>query len=124
MKRILILEDDQGIREVLELLLTSENYNVQSFESIADFLKRDKSELPDLYLFDVMLPDGSGIDLCSTLNQNAQDLKIPVIIMSAHAGVDELKGVCKPEDFISKPFDIEYLLSRIQNAVNYSADLY
>ena len=124
MKRILILEDDQGIREVLELLLTSENYNVQSFESIAAFLERDKSELADLYLFDVMLPDGSGIDLCHTLNQNSQDVKIPVIIMSAHADVNELKGVCKPEDFISKPFDIEYLLSRIQNAVNHSADSY
>ena len=113
------MEDDQGIREVLELLLTSENYNVQSFESIAAFLKRDKSELPDLYLFDVMLPDGSGIDLCSTLNQNTKDVKIPVIIMSAHANIRELKGVCNPEDFISKPFDIHYLLSRVQHAMNY-----
>jgi len=122
MKRILILEDDQGIREVLEILLTSENYNVQSFESIAAFLIRDTSELPDLYLFDVMLPDGSGIDLCSTLNQNAENVKIPVMIMSAHADVNQLKGVCKPEDFISKPFDIDYLLSRVKYAVNQSAD--
>ena len=118
MKRILILEDDQGIREVLEILLTSENYNVQSFESIAAFLIRDTSELPDLYLFDVMLPDGSGIDLCSTLNQNAENVKIPVIIMSAHADVNQLKGVCKSEDFISKPFDIDDLVDRIKKLLN------
>lgn len=117
MRKIFLLEDDQGIREVLELLLTSENYSVQSFATINDFRNRDTSILPDLYLFDVMLPDGSGIDLCKEMKQNSEHEEVPVVIMSAHAHLADLKGICEPENFISKPFEINHLLERIKSAI-------
>ncbi|MCX3264866.1 response regulator transcription factor [Pedobacter agri] len=117
MRKIFLLEDDEGIREVLEILLTSEDYIVESFASIAEFRNRDTSTLPDLYLFDVMLPDGSGIALCRELKLNSDDEEVPVIIMSAHASLGDLKGICEPENFISKPFDISELLERIQSAL-------
>jgi len=117
MRKIFLLEDDEGIREVLELLLTSEDYIVQSFATITEFRNRDTSILPDLYLFDVMLPDGSGIDLCKEMKQNSGNDEVPVVIMSAHAHIGDLKGVCEPENFISKPFDINHLLERIKSAI-------
>jgi len=117
MRRIFLLEDDQGIREVLEILLALEDYEVQSFASIAEFMSRDLNIRPDLYLFDVMLPDGSGIDLCQTLHQDNQNEEIPVVIMSAHAHIGDLEGICEAKDFISKPFDINFLLSRIEAAI-------
>ncbi len=117
MRKIFLLEDDEGIREVLEILLTSEDYNVHSFSNIKDFKSRDKSIHPDLYLFDVMLPDGSGIDLCKELKRNHHSENVPVVIMSAHADVGDLKGVCEPADFISKPFDITHLLERVKSAI-------
>ncbi len=58
MRKIFLVEDDPGIRETLEILLTDEGFLVQSFGAVAEFSNRDKSILPDLFLFDVMLPDG------------------------------------------------------------------
>lgn len=117
MRKIFLLEDDEGIRDVLELLLTSEDYIVQSFATIRDFRQRDISIIPDLYLFDVMLPDGSGIDLCREIRQNSKHEQVPVVIMSAHAHLEDLTGICEPENFISKPFDIGHLLEQIKSAI-------
>lgn len=111
------MEDDESIRDVLEILLTSEDYIVQSFGSIFEFKNRDNSVLPDLYLFDVMLPDGSGIDLCRELKANQENDDVPVLIMSAHAHLGDLEGICEPTNFISKPFDINNLLDRIKAAI-------
>lgn len=117
MRKIFLLEDDDGIREVLEIILTSEDYIVHSFSNIKDFKDRDTSILPDLYLFDVMLPDGSGIDLCKEMMQREDKENIPIMIMSAHAYLADLQGICKPTDFISKPFDISHLLERVKSAI-------
>ncbi|SDH18746.1 two-component system, OmpR family, phosphate regulon response regulator PhoB [Pedobacter terrae] len=117
MRKIFLLEDDQGIREVLEMLLTSENYVVECFASIKEFKNRDITIIPDLYLFDVMLPDGSGIDLCREIKNEDRYDNVPVIIMSAHANIRDLKGICEPENFISKPFDINELLERLKSAM-------
>lgn len=117
MRKIFLVEDDHGIRETLEILLTDEGYNVQSFASVAEFQNRQKTVIPDLYLFDVMLPDGSGADLCGQIKQDKNNLHIPVIMMSAHANLQEIKSTCTPDDFVPKPFDIENLLSRVKEAI-------
>lgn len=117
MRKIFLVEDDQAIREVLEVFLTSENYSVQSFGNVQEFKARDTTIIPDLYLFDVMLPDGSGIDLCKQIKNNDDNDGVPVIIMSAHAKLSQLSELCEPDDFITKPFDIDNLLSRINKFV-------
>lgn len=117
MRKIYIVEDNEGIREILEIFLTSENYSVKSFESVSDFANRDTTDTPDLYLFDVMLPDGSGIDLCHQIKEDNHNDGVPVFIMSAHASLNDMKDLCKPDDLIAKPFDIENLLQRIQLAI-------
>jgi len=117
MIKIFLVEDDDSIREVLEIFLRSEDYTVHSFANVSEFKNRRKDELPDLYLFDVMLPDGSGIDLCKEIKNNDLNEGIPVIIMSAHAQLTQIKDVCNPDDFIAKPFDIDQLLQQIQKMV-------
>lgn len=116
-KYIYILEDDEGIREVLELLLESESYQVQTFATIEGFRKRDLLIIPDLFLFDVMLPDGSGIDLCDEIRVANIHHEVPIVIMSAHASLNDLKGKCHAESFIEKPFDINVLLEKIRVAI-------
>ncbi|MCL7987437.1 response regulator [Sphingobacterium sp. lm-10] len=118
MRTIFLLEDDEGIRDVLEILLSSEGYLVQSFASIEEFNNRDISVSPNLYIFDVMLPDGSGIDLCKEIKKNPTNDDIPVVIMSAHAYLKDIKDVCDPQDFITKPFEINHLLERIKLALD------
>lgn len=114
MKRIFLVEDDPAIREILEIFLISENYEVQTFGSVNEFSKRDIVNSPDLYLFDVMLPDGSGIDLCKEIKNK---IDIPVIIMSAHARLADIQDLCEPDDMIAKPFDIDDVLKRIEKVL-------
>ncbi|SHF33272.1 response regulator transcription factor [Chryseobacterium takakiae] len=118
MRKIYIVEDNESIREILEIVLSSENYEVKSFGTVGEFSGRDVTVMPDLYLFDVMLPDGSGIDLCQEVKKDQNNLGIPVIIMSAHAHLTQMKELCQPDDFIAKPFDIDDVLERIQGILH------
>ncbi len=117
MRKIFLVEDDPGIRDTLEILLTTEGFVVQSFGAVAEFNNRDTGVLPDLFLFDVMLPDGSGVDLCQQIKADKDNLNVPVIIMSAHADLADINHECVPNDFIPKPFDIDDLLIRINKII-------
>jgi DNA-binding response OmpR family regulator len=118
MKKIYIVEDNEAIRDILEIFLVSENYDVRSFCSVEEFGSRNNEIEPDLYLFDVMLPDGSGIDLCRQIKQDIRNAQRPVMIMSAHANLNDMKGMYQPDDFISKPFNIADVLEKIQGLLN------
>lgn len=118
MRKIFLVEDDQAIREVLEMVLSSGNYDVQSFSTFRAFTERDINVTPDLYMFDVMLPDGSGIDLCDEIKKDLDNNGIPIIIiMSAHATLDHICRSCEPDDFIPKPFDIDALLLKVHEII-------
>lgn len=110
MKKIFIVEDDDGIRELVEFLLTTQDYSVQTFPNARTFQKTVKEQVPDLFLLDIMLPDGNGLDLCKDLKESNETRDIPVVLMSAHANVEQLAGA---NDFIAKPFDVDELLLRV-----------
>lgn len=118
MRKIYLVEDDKAIREVLEMILASESFSVTSFGSVNEFNERDTHENPDLYLFDVLLPDGLGTDLCRQIKMDQQNEGIPVVIMSAHAQLHHLANICEPDDFIAKPFDIDDILTRVKNILD------
>jgi len=117
MKTIFILEDEIGIQEVLELLFSSYNYSVVTFSSLQEFNGRDTAFLPDLFLLDVMLPDGLGTEVCLQLKSDPITTHVPVLLMSAHTKIKQLEQQYKPDDFISKPFDINDLLSKVNNLI-------
>lgn len=111
MKKIFIVEDDDGIRELLEILLQTYQYDVETFGTVKSFQTGTSGKNPDLFLLDIMLPDGNGLQLCKDLKNSGETRDIPVVLMSAHADVNRLEGA---DDFIPKPFDVEELLQRIQ----------
>lgn len=113
MKQIYIVEDDKDIRELLELLLISQNYKVNSFPTAKDFKIGILSKKPDLVLLDIMLPDGNGIEICKELSQKSQTREIPVVLMSAH-GNPNISEEVGAKDFIAKPFNIEDFNERIK----------
>ena len=117
-KSVCVLEDDEGIRDVIILLLKEENYDVTGFSSVEDFNLNAKNLMPDLFLLDVMLPDGSGLDVCSVLKTTENTKNIPVLMMSAHAKISEINRSCNAQGFISKPFDIYDLLKRVDHQLN------
>ncbi|MDT0687188.1 response regulator transcription factor [Autumnicola psychrophila] len=112
MKQIFIVEDDDDIRELLEYLLMSREYKVQSFATAEGFKSYLPQEDPDLILLDIMLPDGNGLDICRDLTLSSNKNHIPVFLMSAHENPSRNKEV-GAVDFISKPFDLNDLCSRI-----------
>ncbi|WP_025146557.1 response regulator transcription factor [Pedobacter jeongneungensis] len=114
MGKIFILEDDEGIREMVTMILESENYSVVSFANVSDFMNRDINEVPDLFILDVMLPDGSGIEVCGNIKSHSSLSTAPVIIMSAHASIKEVTRGCDAEGFVQKPFDIDFFLSQVK----------
>ncbi|WP_316738551.1 response regulator transcription factor [Pedobacter aquatilis] len=111
MQTIILLEDDYDIRELVKIILEEENYQVIAFSSIKEFSNRGKDIKADLFLLDVKLPDGSGIEVCEAIMSVEQT---PIIIMSAHATLQTISKTCVPNDFIEKPFDIQSLTDRIR----------
>lgn len=114
-KKVVLIEDDPDIRELIEFILTEENYEVTSFDCTRDFRKGMREQRPDLILLDIMLPDGNGIDLCGELKADENTRSIPVVLMSAN--YDQIPGNCAAEGFIAKPFDINDLVSRVRRQV-------
>lgn len=113
-KFIHIIEDDEDIRFIVEYVLREEDYTVESFATASEFDQAILGDKPDLIILDVMLPDGNGIDICRKLKTNAQTSYIPIIIMSAHAAEKSVLEEACADDFISKPFDLNYLLHHVK----------
>lgn len=115
MKEIFVVEDDDGIRELLEFLLGDRNYDVKTFSTVRSFESNLPGKTPDLFLLDMMLPDGNGLDLCKKLKQTDSTRHIPVVLMSAHAHLSQLECA---DDFIAKPFDVDNLIAKIDKQMN------
>lgn len=112
MKKILVIEDEVAIRDLLEMVLKRENFRVKTAENGAAGLMEIGAFEPDLVLLDLMLPDYSGYDLCREIVRKST---IPVIMLSAkNETIDKVLGLeLGAEDYITKPFDIRELIARI-----------
>lgn len=112
MKEIFILEDDDNIRELIQVVLESYQYSVKAFHNLKSFNHAVKESIPDMFLLDVMLPDGNGLERCEELKTSEKTRHLPVVIMSAHV---YLPQTSQADDFIAKPFNIDDLIQCIAN---------
>ena len=115
-KTIFILEDNDDLRELYIYILADDDYKIVAFSTVAEFMHH-WNEIPDLYLLDVMLPDGDGIVLCQKLKSNLASSHTPIIMVSAHKDIAEVKTQCPEADFLAKPFDINELSHRVAERV-------
>lgn len=113
MKKILVIDDEAAIRDLIELVLRRENFLVQTAEDGASGLKELDSFKPDLVVLDLMLPDYSGYDLCKEMTKKHA---IPIIMLSAKSEIiDKVLGLeLGAEDYVTKPFDNRELVARIK----------
>ena len=114
---ILIVEDDVSIRTGLELNLRAEGYKVYSASDVASGRKLALRWTPDLVVLDLMLPDGSGLDVLRELRR--QGLEMQVLILSALGQErDKVRGLkLGADDYLTKPFGLSELLARIDAAL-------
>ena len=113
MKKILIVDDDFEIREILDIYLSKNNFNTETAESLKIAGQKLVSYKPDLILLDMNLPDGTGNDFLREMNK--KNLSIPVIMVTGIAEKDIALESIKlgAVDYITKPIDLEYLSTSV-----------
>lgn len=114
--KILIVEDEEGIREMLGYTLMKEGYEFQEAETVETAHEMVSDEQPDLILLDWMLPGASGVDYARRLRSMPDTKEIPIIMLTAKAEeIDKVRGLeIGADDYITKPFSTKELLARIK----------
>jgi two-component system alkaline phosphatase synthesis response regulator PhoP len=120
---ILLVEDEENLQEALKLNLELEGYEVTSAYDGAEALQAVQKEHFDLIILDVMLPELDGITVCETVRLSNPD--IPILILSArNSSADRVLGLKKgADDYLTKPFNLEELLLRVNNLIKKSERL-
>ncbi len=113
---IAIVDDEDDILELVSLHLRRHNFATREFRDIATFYRHIESEIPDLIILDLMLPDADGMEVCKFLKNNDNFKHIPIIILTAKG--DEMEKVLGLElgadDYVTKPFSPRELVARVK----------
>lgn len=119
-KSILLVEDEENLQEALKLNLELEGYEVTSAYDGLEALKAVQQEYFDLMILDVMLPELDGIGVCESIR--LQNNEIPILILSAkNSSADRVLGLKKgADDYLTKPFNLEELLLRVNKLLEKS----
>ena len=112
---IYVVEDDENIREIIDLALTSAGYTVKQYSNALDALENMKTDQVDLAVFDLMLPGISGIDAIKKIRETDQEL--PILILSAKdREIDKVNGLDSgSDDYMTKPFGVLELQARVRS---------
>lgn len=117
--RLLIVEDDVDISNMLRIYFSSLGYDVEVAVRGSEALEKTRHTMPHLIVLDIMLPDIDGYEVCRNLRTITRTSHIPVIFLTQKdERSDRLQGLeLGADDYITKPFDIEELKLRVQNAI-------
>jgi DNA-binding response OmpR family regulator len=117
-QNILVLDDDPDIGTMIKMMLEYKGYSVtvsDRAEKMGDILHDNRV---DLIIMDMLLSGTNGTDLCVELKQNKSTSHIPIMMISAHPNAREICLGAGADEFISKPFDMQDILSKIGKLVN------
>lgn len=114
--KILVIEDERSLVEVLTYNLEREGFEVVVAHDGQDGLRKAQLKLPDVVVLDLMLPGMSGLDVCRELRQGARTRAIPVIMVTAKTEEsDQLVGFATgADDYVTKPYSMKVLIQRIK----------
>ena len=115
--QIYVVDDDVSVREAVESLIRSAGLRVRAFASAQEMLASLRMELPSCLVLDIQLPDISGFELQQELA--TKDIQIPIIFLTGHGDIPMSVRAIKAGalEFLTKPFDDEYLLEAIRSAI-------
>jgi len=118
--RIIYIEDDKDMIDLVTLILKRNGYSISCAEGGVEGLEKVSTELPDLVLLDLMMPDLDGWDVYQQMKSQAKTRDIPVIVITAKAqSIDKVLGlrIAKVDDYICKPFSPNELLASIERII-------
>jgi DNA-binding response OmpR family regulator len=113
-KQILIIEDDEDILQVLETVLTYNEFKVTGIDQTHDIFESIELHKPDLVLTDYLLPGLNGGKICQLIKSNKETCHLPVVLISAYPELAFSFGNFGFDAFINKPFDIGALVEKIE----------
>ena len=115
-EKILIIEDEEDIRDLVVYNLDKEGYTVHGVTTGEEGLERISENPPDLIILDLMLPGISGLDVCRILKSDQETEMIPIVMLTARDGeVDIVAGIeVGADDYVTKPFSPRVLIARIR----------
>ena len=120
-KHILCIEDEAEMIELMRLILTRKGYQVSGAAGGQEGLDKVLSEMPDLVLLDLMMPDMGGWEVYQQMKADEKAKDIPVIIVTAKAqSIDKVLGlyIAKVDDYIAKPFSPSELIESVENVLS------
>ena len=119
LKRMMIVEDDADISNMLRIYFQSQGYEVAVAQRGEDALDMCRQQLPHIIVLDIMLPDMDGYDVCRELRSNLRTSHIPIVFLTQKdERSDKIHGLeLGADDYITKPFDLEELKLRVKNAM-------
>jgi phosphate regulon transcriptional regulator PhoB len=114
--RVLIVEDEPDIRDLLAFHLEREGYQVTRSRTGADALRQVRARPPDLILLDLMLPEIGGLEVCRRLRQDPRTASVPIVMLTARGEeVDRILGLeLGADDYIVKPFSPKEVVARVR----------
>jgi DNA-binding response OmpR family regulator len=119
-KRILCIEDEPEMIELMRLILSRKGYQVIGASGGQDGLEKMRQEMPDLILLDLMMPDLGGWEVYQQMKADEKLKEIPVIIVTAKAqNIDKVLGlyIAKVDDYIAKPFSPSELIDSVEHVL-------
>lgn len=114
--KILVVDDEKNIRELVTFNLTKEGYKISEAEDGEQALEMLEIEQPNLVILDLMLPKIDGLEVCRKVKSNSKTMGIPIIMLTARADeIDKIIGLeMGADDYITKPFSTRELLARVK----------
>ncbi len=118
-KKILVVDDERDIAELIAFNLEREGYEVTTANTGEEGLSKAQSIIPDLIVLDIMLPGLNGLDVCRHLKSEHETQKIPIIMLTAKdEDIDVVTGLeLGADDYLTKPFSPKILIARIRSVL-------
>ncbi len=112
-KRVLVIEDDPVIAEMICMILEDEGFNVISLSDTSWAREKLHGKEVDLVMLDLKLKGEGGKSICKYIKRKSDLKNIPVILVSGNVNIEKIKEECGADDLIKKPFDVNFLIDKV-----------
>ena len=116
MRRVLVVEDDPAIRQLIAFALSDEGYEVEEAANGRTALERVERQHPDLIILDMKMPEMDGWQF-ARLYRARYDHRVPIIVLTAARDAAQRSGDIEAEDYVAKPFDLDQLIGHVKGIV-------
>ena len=116
-KKVVVVEDDESITEIIQIILEREGYQTINCRDGYGIFE-GTVEIPDVYMIDRQLSGSDGLEICKYLKQQSITSNIPVIVLSASPGIENIAKSAGADAFIEKPFSKKNLVQTVENVIS------